>query len=173
MSLGKTLLCSHCSSALVWLEQPPEAVPDPTWMSVYIFFSLLWSSHSISCSVYIPLSITPVTLQRFCRNLDFFLYSQCKVALLCSTLCLSLAKGDIQTLECISALFSALWAWMCCGVCMLSHWKVWHEIGKLFYTTEEPQHKLQYLHYCTSTKHDPKTVWDQPQHSSVPFSSTI
>lgn len=48
---------------------PPEALPDPTPTSVYHSFSLLCSSNSICCWVYIPPSITPVTLHRFWRNL--------------------------------------------------------------------------------------------------------
>ena len=33
-------------------------------------FSLLWSTHSVCCSVYIPLNITIVMLQWICRNVD-------------------------------------------------------------------------------------------------------
>lgn len=70
-SLGETLRCSHCSCALVLLEleQSPEAVPDPTWMSVYLSLSLLWSTNllfSLHSSVHHPSH----TVQWFCRNLD-------------------------------------------------------------------------------------------------------
>lgn len=70
LSNGKMLQYSRRPWALVWLkfEQPPEAVPDPTSMSVYLSFSLLWSANSISRSVYIPPSITRVALQ--CKSLS-------------------------------------------------------------------------------------------------------
>lgn len=70
LSNGKMLQYSRRPWALVWLkfEQPPEAVPDPTWTSVYLSFSLLWSENSISRSVYIPLSITRVALQWTCKS---------------------------------------------------------------------------------------------------------
>lgn len=83
MGPGKT---HRCCAVWLELEQPTEAVPDPTWMSVYLFFSLLWSAHS--SSVYICVSIDPVTLQPFCRNLgsglnliSFFFFSHCWLGL--------------------------------------------------------------------------------------------
>lgn len=58
-------------------------------MSVYLFFSLLWSAHS--SSVYIRVSIDPVTLQWFCRNLGSGLNLISFFSMLarssCSTLC--------------------------------------------------------------------------------------
>lgn len=142
MSTGKTLRCSHCSCTLVWLEPPPEAVPDPTWMSVYLSFSLLWFANSISCSVYIPQSITPVTLRWFCRNLDLGwigflspLFSTLAGSfMLNSLLGLVLEWCSNTRVHICSFIFSALWAWSpvwpkwFSTVCMMLHcrwqWKV-------------------------------------------------
>lgn len=156
MSVGKTLRCSYCSCTLVWLEleQTPEAVPDPTWMSVYLCFSLLWSANSISCSVYIPLSITPVTLQWFCRNLDLVwiwflssLFSTLANSFVLSALCLSLSKGCVQTSECISAVLS------------FQHCELRCVVQPQWFSAVPNSHLLQ----CASIHHP----------SSVPFSSTV